>query len=367
MKRTRLLAMIASSIYIFSACATGISSDTVVNNDMEVAVVETNVNEPRVDDVSQLKDIYLAGGCFWGVEKYMASIYGVYDVTSGYANGNTENPSYQDVINNSGHAETVHVQYDPERIDLKSLLIYYFKVINPTSLNKQGNDKGIQYRTGIYYIDAKDKAVIEEVIALEQEKYKDEIVTEVMPLEHYYLAEEYHQDYLEKNPTGYCHIDFNNLNDISFMIDPDDYSVESDEALRERLTTVQYSVAVENQTERAFTNEYWDNHEPGIYVDIVTGEPLFSSSDKFDSGCGWPSFTKPIVEEVVTEHEDTSYNMIRVEVRSRVGDTHLGHVFEDGPVDQGGLRYCINSASIEFIPKGEMEARGYGFLLHIVD
>lgn len=324
-----------------------------------------NPNEGLQFDEDQLEDIWLAGGCFWGVEAYMARVYGVYDVTSGYANGNTENPTYEEVIReNTGHAETVHVRYDPERVDLEKLLGHYFMIIDPTLLNQQGNDRGEQYRTGVYYENESDRAVIEGVIAAEESKYDDPIVTEVEPLEHYDLAEEYHQDYLEKNPNGYCHVEFDSLEDqnVPPLIDASLYPKPSDEELKAILTEAQYKVTQENDTETAYSNEYWDNYEPGIYVDVATGEPLFSSADKYDSKCGWPSFTKPIEPEVVTEHEDTSYNMVRIEVRSRSGDSHLGHVFNDGPKDKGGLRYCINSASILFIPQEDMAEKGYGYL-----
>lgn len=311
----------------------------------------------------QLKDIYLAGGCFWGVEAYMARLEGVYDVTSGYANGEGKDPTYQDVIRGDrGFAETVHVQYDPEAADLEKLLKDFFRVIHPTSLNKQGNDVGIQYRTGVYYTDEAELATIQAVFDEEQKKYTKPIVTELLPLQNYYLAEEYHQDYLVKNPNGYCHIDLSILDEQDIEIDPADYPRPTDAELRTTLTQAQYAVAVMNDTERAFSNEYWDNYDPGIYVDVATGEPLFSSRDKYDSGCGWPSFTKPIVPDVITYHQDTSFGMVRTEVRSRAGDIHLGHVFEDGPEDRGGQRYCINSASIKFIPLDDMDAQGYGDL-----
>ncbi|HSJ36886.1 MAG TPA: peptide-methionine (R)-S-oxide reductase MsrB, partial [Planococcus sp. (in: firmicutes)] len=194
-------------------------------------------------------------------------------------------------------------------------------------------------------------------------------VTEIEPLEHYYLAEEYHQDYLEKNPDGYCHIEFDSLEDqeIPSLIDPAAYPKPSDEELKEKLTEVQYNVTQEDATETAYSNEYWDNYEPGIYVDITTGEPLFSSADQYDSETGWPSFTKPIDPAVVTEHEDRSGFFKRTEIRSRAGDSHLGHVFDDGPKDRGGLRYCMNSAALLFIPADEMEAEGYGYLSHLVE
>lgn len=327
-----------------------------------------NPNEDLEFDTDKLEDIWFAGGCFWGVEAYMARVYGVYDVTSGYANGNTENPTYDDVTRrDSGHAETVHVRYDPERVDLEKLLSHYFTIIDPTLLNQQGNDRGEQYRTGVYYEDETARAIIEQAIAAEKDKYDEPIVTEVEPLEHYYLAEEYHQDYLEKNPNGYCHVEFDSLEgqETSSLIDPALYPRPSDDELREKLTDLQYAVTQEDDTERAFSNEYWDNYESGIYVDITTGEPLFSSADQYDSKTGWPSFTKPIDPAVVTEHEDRGLFSTRTEIRSRTGDSHLGHVFTDGPKDKGGLRYCMNSASLLFIPQDEMEEKGYGYLLEL--
>jgi len=326
-------------------------------------------------DYSQadLKDIWLAGGCFWGVEAYMARVPGVAEVTVGYANGNTENPTYQDVsYKNTGHAETVHLRYDPERVTLEMLLEQFFLIIDPTVLNRQGNDVGSQYRTGIYYQDEADLAVIDAVIAREQEKYTSPIVVEVEPLDHYYLAEEYHQDYLEKNPGGYCHISFDTLpgaNDTSSagLVDPSLYSKPDPETIRKMLTAEQYQVTQENGTEMPGTGLYEKNKADGIYVDIVTGEPLFSSRDKYDSGSGWPSFTRPIDPAVVNELKDVSIGMLRTEVRSRVGDSHLGHVFADGPADQGGLRYCINSAALRFIPLADMEKEGYAYLLPLFD
>ncbi len=312
------------------------------------------------------KEIYFAGGCFWGVEAYMKRIYGVIEVTSGYANGKTENPSYEDLIyKNSGHAETVQVLYDTDKITLIKLINYYFKIIDPTSVNKQGNDRGIQYRTGIYYTDENDLPIIIKKINEVSEAFSKPIAVEVKPLEHYYLAEEYHQNYLEKNPEGYCHIDLNLANEVE--INPSEYTKPDLKELRTKLTEEQYSITQENDTEPPFKNEYWNNKEAGIYVDIVTGEPLFLSEDKFDSGCGWPSFTKPLIPEVVNYQQDTSYNRVRTEVRSRSGDSHLGHVFNDGPAEKGGLRYCINSGAVRFIPLEEMEAEGYGYLIKKVN
>lgn len=312
-----------------------------------------------------LKKIYLAGGCFWGVEEYMQRIYGVYDAVSGYANGKVNNPTYKTVSSGkSGYAETVEVTYDSKKIKLEDLLNHYFKIIDPTSLNKQGNDMGSQYRTGIYYVDDSDKEVIDKVINFQAKKYSEKIVVENMKLKNFTVAEDYHQDYLKKNPNGYCHIDLSKASEV--VIDPAKYPKPSDDDLKRKLTDIQYRVTQKNETESSFSNEYWDNKEKGIYVDVATGEPLFSSSDKFDSGCGWPSFSKPIAKDVVTYREDKSYNMNRTEVRSRSGDSHLGHVFNDGPKELGGLRFCINSASIKFIPLKDMEDRGYGYLKHLV-
>ena len=307
--------------------------------------------------------IYLAGGCFWGLEAYMERIQGVTDAVSGYANGKGDTTNYQ-LLHATDHAETVKVTYDPNKISLDKLLQYYFRVIDPTSINKQGNDRGRQYRTGIYYQNEQDKAVIEAALKALQSKYQAPIQIEVEPLKNYVEAEEYHQDYLKKNPNGYCHIDIKKADEP--LIDDKKYPKPSDAELKQKLTALQYDVTQGKHIERSFSNEYWDNFVPGIYVDITTGEPLFSSKDKFESGCGWPSFTKPIAAEVAEYQKDNSFNMTRIEVLSRSGHAHLGHVFDDGPRDKGGLRYCINSASIKFIPLDEMEKQGYGDLIPFV-
>ena len=357
------------AVAVVAVCAGCVSPAAVE----EEAAQPSAQSEELVYNEEYAEEIYLAGGCFWGLEEYFARVEGVTDATVGYANGNTENPTYEEVcFKDSGHAETVHVTYDSSIISLDEILQYFFRVVDPTSLNKQGNDVGTQYRSGIYYTDESHVAIAMNALNKQAENYQKDVVVELLPLDGYYLAEEYHQDYLQKNPNGYCHIDvdlaYEPLNDLKIktegiMIDESKYPKPSDEELKENLTPLQYDVTQTGDTERSFSNEYWDNHAEGIYVDIATGEPLFSSNDKYDSGCGWPSFTKPLISEVVEEFEDTSYNMVRVEVRSRAGDSHLGHVFEDGPKDKGGLRYCINSASIRFIPIEDMEAEGYGYLL----
>lgn len=318
-------------------------------------------------DGSKLKEIYYAGGCFWGIESYFSQVPGVYDVTVGYANGTTEHPTYEQVCTGTtGHAETAHVIYDPDIVSLKELTEHFFKIINPLSVNRQGNDMGSQYRSGIYYTDKADLEILQTVMDAEQKNYSSPIVTELLPLSSYYLAEEYHQDYLVKNPGGYCHIDFSSLSDFKGKINPTDYTKPSEEEIREMLTEEQYRVTQKGDTEYAYSGEYDKLFEPGLYVDVVTGEPLFLSADKYNSGCGWPSFSKPISEEVIKEYPDYSFGMNRTEVRSRVGDTHLGHVFHDGPPELGGLRYCINSASLKFIPYKEMEKEGYGEFLGLV-
>lgn len=324
-------------------------------------------------DTENLHEIYFAGGCFWGVEEYFSRIPGVYNVTSGYANGNTVKPSYKEVCSGqTGYAETVHIQYDPKIVSLKTLTEQFFKIINPTSLNKQGNDVGSQYRTGMYYTDEADRPVLAAVMAEVQKSYSKPLVVELMPLKNYYLAEDNHQDYLKKNPNGYCHISFDTLDDVQLemsggVLDPSRYVKPSASEIKKMLSSDAYNITQNGGTERAFSGKYNNYKIPGIYVDVVTGEPLFLSSHKFDSGTGWPSFTQPVSPVVIVEHEDKSMGMRRVEVKSRVGDTHLGHVFTDGPRDKGGLRYCINSAALRFIPYEDMDAQGYGDLKHLVE
>ncbi|WP_312751546.1 bifunctional peptide-methionine (S)-S-oxide reductase MsrA/peptide-methionine (R)-S-oxide reductase MsrB [Psychrobacter sanguinis] len=332
------------------------------------------------------KTIYLAGGCFWGLEAYMERVDGVVDAISGYANGNpnVKDPSYEQVIAGSGHAETVKVVYDADKIDLETVLKYYFRVIDPTSLNKQGNDRGVQYRTGIYYTDAADKAIIDLALQQLKGKYSQKIVVEEKPLANFALAEEYHQDYLAKNPNGYCHIDLSLADDkvqasgssgtkklteattVQQALDPKRYANFDKNALKNTLTKSQYDITQKAGTERAFSHEYDHLFAPGIYVDVVSGEPLFLSTHKYDSGCGWPSFWQPIAPQVITEHKDMAFNMVRTEVRSRVADSHLGHVFNDGPKDKTGLRYCINGGALQFIPVDKMQQSGYGVFVDMV-
>ena len=313
--------------------------------------------------------IYLAGGCFWGMEQLMQSIPGVIDAQSGYANGTCEaDATYQTVCKgDTGFRETVRVEYDPVQVSLDALLLAYFYVIDPTVQNRQGNDRGSQYQTGVYYTNDKVRETVERIADIERGR-SEKFFVEIGPLKNYYPAEEYHQNYLEKNPNGYCHIPRAEMELFSRLrIDPGDYRKPAAETIRDTLTAEQYRVTQESGTERAFTGELWDNFEKGIYVDIVTGEPLFSSTDKFESGCGWPAFTKPIESPAVVEREDLSHGMRRTEVRSRAGDSHLGHVFTGDPESPNGVRYCINSAALRFVPYAKMEAEGYGYLLNLFE
>jgi len=330
------------------------------NTDAELISVE--------EDDENMKTIYLAGGCFWGAEKYLSLIPGVGSTLVGYANGYTANPTYEEVCRrDTGHAEAVKVEYDPTKVSLAFLLELFYDAIEPTSLNRQGGDVGTQYRTGVYYIDEADKNIILSSITPLQESYDKPVMIEVKPLDNFYPAEEYHQKYLDKNPGGYCHIEGAKFEKARRAVDNATlYRKKTKDELRRTLTDIQFEVTQNNATEPPFRNEYFDKFEPGIYVDITTGQPLFISTDKFESGCGWPSFSKPIYDGLVTELSDYTHGMERIEVRSKQGDVHLGHVFKDGPKELGGLRYCINSASLRFIPKERMEDEGYGYLLGLV-
>ena len=323
------------------------------------------------EDVKVRQEIYFAGGCFWGVQAFFSRVPGVLETESGYANGRTERPTYEDVCRRgTGHAETVRVVYDDGRVDLETLTRLLFTVIDPTSVDRQGGDTGRQYRTGIYYTQAADRPVLERCLAREAARHAAPLATELRPLEGFWRAEDYHQDYLEKNPGGYCHITFGALE--SLVAGPDGKVVlprwekPDGETLRRTLTPIQYAVTQEAETERPFTGAYWDETRPGLYVDVVTGEPLFAAKDKFDAGCGWPSFTRPVEGTDLVEKTDKTHGMVRTEVRSGAGDSHLGHVFPDGPPAGGGLRYCINAAALRFVPKEAMEAEGYGAWLDLV-
>ncbi|MDD5787181.1 MAG: peptide-methionine (R)-S-oxide reductase MsrB [Campylobacter lanienae] len=311
---------------------------------------------PKGENMSNLKEIYLGGGCFWGTQGYFDRIKGVEFTQVGYANGKSKDTSYYE-INNTDHAEVVRVKFNANVVDINEILEHYFRIIDPFSINKQGNDIGRQYRTGIYYNDESLKPIIIEFIRAKQAKFDKKIAVEIEPLKNYVEAEEYHQKYLEKNPNGYCHIDLNLANKP--LYDESKFKLPTKEELKKNLSDLEYRVTQEKATERPYSSKYDKFDERGIYVDIVSKKPLFSSSDKYDAGCGWPSFTKPITTDATSYNRDLSYGMDRIEVTSRQSGSHLGHVFDDGPSDKGGLRYCINGASLEFIPYDEMDKRGY--------
>lgn len=318
-----------------------------------VAILNANTKE---NGMQNIKEIYLAGGCFWGVQGYFKQIPGVIDTWVGYANGKSENATYEG-LKQSEHAETLRLKFDANRVDLAEILAHFFRIIDPFSVNKQGNDIGRQYRTGVYYTDENLRGVIDEAVALVEKKHGKKVATEVELLRHFVLAEEYHQDYLDKNPGGYCHIDLNLAKKPLFS--DTKFSLPSKSELKAKLSKKAYAITQEKATERPYTSEFDKFDKPGIYVDVTTGKPLFSSSDKFDAGCGWPSFSKAITTDALSYEKDTSYGMDRVEVSSRISSSHLGHVFEDGPVQKGGLRYCINGASLRFIPLEKMDEEGY--------
>ncbi|WP_295352020.1 peptide-methionine (R)-S-oxide reductase MsrB [uncultured Succinivibrio sp.] len=315
-----------------------------------------------------IKTIYLAGGCFWGVSEYYSRIDGVVSSKSGYANSKVENPSYKEVkTGNTGAAETVEVVYDTDRVTLETLLTQFFKIIDPVAVNHQGEDFGTQYRTGIFYTDESDLATIGKVVDYEQRKYEEKFALEIKTLENFFEAE----DYLKKNPDGYCHVDFFSLADLkadnSRFIDKDKYTVDKREAIKEKLSEEAYEITQKSATEKPFTGEYDRHFEKGIYVDVITGAPLFKSTDKYESGCGWPAFSAPINQSVVSLHHDDSDNRQRIEVRSKTSNAHLGHFFTDGPKDKSGIRFCINSAALKFIPYDRMDEEGYAEFKELVE
>ncbi len=324
-----------------------------------------------------LRKATFAGGCFWCVEADFEKVAGVTEVVSGYAGGAAPDPSYAEVsAGGTGHAEVVQVTFDPERVSYRELLDVYWRHVDPTDAGGQFVDRGSQYRTAIFYHDAEQQQLAE------QSKRELEaagpfggkpIVTEIVPLAAFYRAEDYHQDYYKTHAIRYKYYRWNSGRDqflkkvwesaptpVAGPAPEGDSGVAkpTPEELRQRLTPLQYKVTQEDGTEPPFQNEYWDNKREGIYVDVVSGEPLFSSLDKYESGTGWPSFTRPLEAGNIVEREDRTFFMTRVEVRSRGGDSHLGHVFPDGPAPTG-LRYCINSAALRFVPREELAASGY--------
>ncbi|MBM7569892.1 peptide-methionine (R)-S-oxide reductase MsrB [Aquibacillus albus] len=309
-----------------------------------------------------------AGGCFWCMVEPFDQRPGIKQVISGYTGGETENPTYEEVCSNTtGHVEAIQITYDPTIFPYEKLLDIFWKQIDPTDPGGQFNDRGESYQTVIFYHNEQQKVLAEESKRKLEEsgKFNKPIATQILPAKTFYRAEEKHQDYYKKQSFHY-RLYKKGSGREDFI--KNHWSKKYDKSeLKQKLTPIQYQVTQENGTERPFQNEYWDHNEDGIYVDIISGEPLFSSLDKYDAGCGWPSFTKPIDRHHLKENMDTSHGMRRIEIRSNESDSHLGHVFDDGPVDRGGQRYCMNSAAMRFIPKHKMEAEGYGYLAYLFD
>jgi len=333
---------------------------------------------PEVEKVAQYSGktelATFAGGCFWCVEAPFEGIDGVISVVSGYAGGKEKNPTYNEVASGmTSHRESVQITFDPEVISYSELVDIFWQTFDPTDVGGSFYDRGSQYESAIFFHDSEQKKVAtESKKALDKSgRFDKKVATPIIKYTNFYPAEDYHQDYYKKNPTEYYAYRTGSGRDAFIKkhwpeLSADKYTAQSKGELKETLTPLQYEVTMEDATEYAFSNEYNGNKEEGIYVCIVSGAPLFSSKDKYESGSGWPSFTKPIDARIIDKPVDKTLGMTRVEVRSKLGNSHLGHVFYDGP-EPTNLRYCMNSAAMRFIPKDQMEAEGYGEFIWLVE